>query len=637
MLVEYKAAPSEFTQDPQRHMIVEAPSNPLPSNTPMCLLPDIKTASILVNSYFINTIGFVEVFDRRIFRDQFDQCFQDPLTIDPSVRCLLNLVFAIGLVLAKPEPESEEEEVIKKLREHKGINHAEVFFRNAKALADPESGFENANIWSVQALCLMAIYMLSVSKRNAAYAYYGMAVRSAFALGLHREENDCSFDRIFDQTLGKVRRNLWRTLYVLDRFLSASLGRPMAISDEDCSEDPLEAGEKPLESEDEKVNSAALYAAVRTSRVIGKTLKEVYSKRKISCAITQEIAKKLVDWNGALHTELHWQQAKNNNVPRSRRITILHVNLLQCHSIILLARPFFLYILKVGMMQGSQARLSQRMDGYAQTCVEAAQHSLAIAQAAMDGDYLPHCNPFVIYFVFAAGLIILSNEFASLYINPDADMAVASCLSILGYCAEHDPQAKRVHHIIKTFQEVIVNRASAEPVLSFPGRIIPTITPASSNPHHDPMAHFFKNSKCGSKAQQLPIMPPTLRPEHSSMSASYQRRPSSSIISVHQQPSPDGTDGSPAAVVSASGSDGNTNPDVSFFLDDLFTSPYMNSNARMQMDHQQHIQPETFNNHYTLGPTPSLPFGPASIPPATMPPVSMGPHGNLFYSVGDNF
>lgn len=234
-----------------------------------------------------------------------------------------------------------------------------------------------------------------------------MAVRSAFALGLHRVENDYSFDRnscsndpIIYSIHGRVRRNLWRTLYILDRFLSASLGRPMAISDEDCSEKPLGAGEKTMESEDEKINSAALYAAVSTCRVIGKTLKDVYSKRKISCIITQEIAEKLVDWNRALHVALHWRKARNIDIPRNRRITILHINLLHCHSVILLTRPFFLYILKVGIMQQKQSRLSQRMDGFAQTCVEAAQHSLTIAQDAMNGRCLSHCNPFVMYVCF---------------------------------------------------------------------------------------------------------------------------------------------------------------------------------------------------------------------------------------------
>lgn len=40
-------------------------------------------------------------------------------------------------------------------------------------MCDPDSGFEDADFWSVQALSLMTVYMMAVSKRNRAYAYLG--------------------------------------------------------------------------------------------------------------------------------------------------------------------------------------------------------------------------------------------------------------------------------------------------------------------------------------------------------------------------------------------------------------------------------------------------------------------------------
>lgn len=72
-----------------------------------------------------------------------------------------------------------------------------------------------------------------------------MAVRSAFALGLHRDETM----RIFSNNEQAVRRNLWRSLFVLDRFLAASLGRPTAIRESDCSGPTLQTGEKTLSFE----------------------------------------------------------------------------------------------------------------------------------------------------------------------------------------------------------------------------------------------------------------------------------------------------------------------------------------------------------------------------------------------------
>lgn len=229
-----------------------------------------------------------------------------------------------------------------------------------------------------------------------------MAVRSAFALGLHREEGSLV---IFSEVERKARRNAWRTLFVLDRFLAASLGRPAAISEDDCSDDALDAPEKfpgasGVGDEAEYINSAALDAALKTCHVIGTTLKKVYSKAKISTIVAQEIADQLKGWNESLHAALHWRQAMTRPVSPSHGVAILHVNLLHCHSIILLTRPFFLYILNKAREHHTGAaykpsRLSQRMESFAQTCIEASQHTLAIAQAALDAKYLPQCNPFV--------------------------------------------------------------------------------------------------------------------------------------------------------------------------------------------------------------------------------------------------
>lgn len=53
------------------------------------------------------------------------------------------------------------------------IDHAELFFKSAKFLLDSSSGFEDGDLWSVQALSLMTIYQIMVSRWNAAYALIG--------------------------------------------------------------------------------------------------------------------------------------------------------------------------------------------------------------------------------------------------------------------------------------------------------------------------------------------------------------------------------------------------------------------------------------------------------------------------------
>ena len=102
-----------------------------------------------------------------------DKCYSDPLTVDPIFLCHLNLVFAIGLAFATPIPGTQEAEVIHSLRA-KYPDQSEIFLLNAKSISNPIVGFEDADLWSIQALLLMALYMLLKARRNPAFAYIGI-------------------------------------------------------------------------------------------------------------------------------------------------------------------------------------------------------------------------------------------------------------------------------------------------------------------------------------------------------------------------------------------------------------------------------------------------------------------------------
>jgi len=56
MMVEGVAGPSAFTVDPRRHRIMETTMTLPPNFRPTHLLPDKKTAQVLVNSYFVNVL-----------------------------------------------------------------------------------------------------------------------------------------------------------------------------------------------------------------------------------------------------------------------------------------------------------------------------------------------------------------------------------------------------------------------------------------------------------------------------------------------------------------------------------------------------------------------------------------------------
>jgi hypothetical protein len=222
-----------------------------------------------------------------------------------------------------------------------------------------------------------------------------MAVRSAIALGLHREEPMIMFR---DAQL-VLRCNLWRSLFILDRFLAAALGRPVAISEEDCSDaalklpSPYDPGLHASPAHIEGVD-----AAVRSCRAIGVILKKVYAKRRVNIKVAQDIVKQwLLPWPQKLASTLNWKREASGRVSAAHGMAIAHVNLLYCHAVILLTRPYFLHVVQADPTSstGASTRPSSRMEKFSEACVSASYQTIVMAQAAREARHLPQRDPFV--------------------------------------------------------------------------------------------------------------------------------------------------------------------------------------------------------------------------------------------------
>ncbi|KAK3333970.1 hypothetical protein B0T19DRAFT_142676 [Cercophora scortea] len=440
-------AGSPFIDDPKRHRIMENIID-FPENKKVpASLPDKQTTDTLVDSYFTNTCGLIEVFDKRLFMESVEVCYADPPSASNYVLCHLYLVLALGLVLSAPVPGSEQEAIIKR-QQNARPDRAELFFRSARSMCDTDTGFEDADFWSVQALSLMTVYMLAVSKRNTAYAY--LETMNEF---------------IFTKDQMVVRRNMWKTLFILDRYLAASLGRPTAIFEHDCSceirsDNGMGGPLRPEEPSLESIHSKSLDACVRSCYVIGDTLK-IFSERKISTAKVQEIANgSSRDWGKASHTSLHRRQPSEAPKSAAEGIANLHVDLLSLHSLILLTRQLF--IMHSWKLEEQRSGLKKQnaiydspMARYSEACVIASYRTIHLVQKVKEAKYLPQRNPFIIYFLFAASINVLMNQFASLYRAESYGKAITDSIAIMKYCAEIDPQAERLLEILEKFSRVV--------------------------------------------------------------------------------------------------------------------------------------------------------------------------------------
>lgn len=143
------------------------------------------------------------------------------------------------------------------------------------------------------------------------------------------------------------------------------------------------------------------------------------------------------------------------------------------------------------------------------------------------------------HFLFAAALVVQSNEFASLHKNPSYGETYQQALSIMTYCAKTDPQASRLVYIMTTFHNVIVARAPASSSLRDPSSIPNTPAGAGgslvSTP--DPMANFFLShstpTNTAAAQQQQQHHAPTSAPASSSGGGAFD--PALSVPPPHHQ------------------------------------------------------------------------------------------------------
>lgn len=213
----------------------------------------------------------------------------------------------------------------------------------------------------------------------------GMAVQAAITLGIHR---GMETHQIFPAEEQVLRRNVWRSLFVLDRFLSAALGRPTMITEDDCSEDSLDAPPG--------ASRTALDVAVETAKVIGRILRLVYSKRRVKAQLAQQFSADCLRVKGLLQGQLHWRRAVDPSTPVIQAVSVLHVNLFYSYAVLLYTRPFLLHLLKMDQLHSVPPTSSgSNTQKFSKECVRTAAHMIGLVHGAFLAKYLPQRNPFV--------------------------------------------------------------------------------------------------------------------------------------------------------------------------------------------------------------------------------------------------
>lgn len=350
-LITTHVEPSAFAQqNSQPSVLQNSRLRQLPQSTEVP--PAVSSGNIgkYVKLYHEGTAGIIDLFSESSIENALTAWVMSKMTT-PSLSTVYYLVLAIG-------SQPEEDDI------------AHVYFEYAKGRALSSLGAD-INIETVQSFILITIFLLRACQTNGAFVFFGIAVRSAFSIGLHRAEANA----LFGDGVGKQRDRIWKSLRIVDLYLSASMGRPPATSDVDCTVSYRQPDENTSNAFD------SLNAAVQILLISESVVTQVYSRRKINLAVTEGISAQLRDWSNRWLKPLQ-AIIQKSIVPTEEDVSAIsgacQVLGTYYYTVMLVSRPFLMYEARQRLLTGF-ARADAKVKGsssgrlrLADACIDAA-------------------------------------------------------------------------------------------------------------------------------------------------------------------------------------------------------------------------------------------------------------------------
>ncbi|CAH0050452.1 unnamed protein product [Clonostachys solani] len=222
-----------------------------------------------------------------------------------------------------------------------------------------QKGTSRISIASLQSRLLITHYLLNHSRMHEAWSIFGVVVRHAQALGLHRRSARAPTNLIVLET----RKRLFWAIYIHDRILSSIFGRPCALHDGDIDQEEvtlandvdITAATCRSSPRDTFCSAAALFHYSRLARILGMILQQLYgpeSRRHSiqelhNMAATFEI--KLSTWKDNLPTYLDYTKLPTSALSIMTQRQTCTLKLTFSHASLLLYRPFILYSLEASV------------------------------------------------------------------------------------------------------------------------------------------------------------------------------------------------------------------------------------------------------------------------------------------------
>lgn len=317
------------------------------------------------------------------------------------------------------------------------------YLEDAKVILD--STYAASRPSTCQALLLMGYREVGIGAMAQAWLYVGMAVRMAQDLGLHKtaDQWSCVGRVLFTPGELQERRRVWYGCVVMDKYMSAYIGRPVAIFERDFDTE-LPSTEEPDELETWRPHPSAPVvddseepSFPEMTPMPGRILSCFSESAKLSIILSMimqclyaikapvyrqsefsRFEKLLSKWYLDLPDYLRHDPAASKNAAPLPHILTLHMQY-WC-TVLLLHRPFIRHISTDGSnrptsssSKDSETRASSRKNY--DICVQAANQITSTVSLYAETHSLRRAPVYLCYYVFTAAIM----HVATLMIYPD--------------------------------------------------------------------------------------------------------------------------------------------------------------------------------------------------------------------------
>ncbi|CAK7238090.1 hypothetical protein SEUCBS140593_010317 [Sporothrix eucalyptigena] len=239
---------------------------------------------------------------------------------------------------------------------------------------------DKVTLSSTQARLLSILYMVNHSRMHEAWSSFGLVVRHALALGLHRhtvlprsnsqkQTGAHSGSSQHNRIAHEFRKRLFWSIYVHDRILSSLFGRPCALHDDDidqaectlANDDTITATSCELTRPGTFCAVMALVHYARLARILGQILRELYGATARTRSIQSlhhaalRLERELLKWQDGLPAYLDYVTLPPSAMSTLTQRQMCTLKLVFCLASLLLYRPFILYTIDAGIAGSTSA------------------------------------------------------------------------------------------------------------------------------------------------------------------------------------------------------------------------------------------------------------------------------------------